>query len=100
MRTPPLNANPADDYLSPAVERVAQLRIDLDIWFESETAAAIGWEECTLQSRRLTGGDCPPHVRLGRRIVYHGDDVKAWLRAKVTHAANGMKLRAKGRVAA
>ena len=52
--------------------------------------------ERTWQNRRLTGADHPPYVRIGRRIIYHGDDVKAWLRSKVTNAVDGIKPRVKG----
>ena len=45
---------------------------------ERDAAAALGFSLRWLQERRLAGAEVPPHVRIGRRIMYRPSDLEAW----------------------
>jgi hypothetical protein len=49
------------------------------LWRTREVAEYTGLGKSTLDKLRLRGGGCP-YIRVGR-VVYHPDDIDAWLTA-------------------
>jgi predicted DNA-binding transcriptional regulator AlpA len=47
-----------------------------------EAAKAVGLARSTLAKLRLSG-DGPVYYKLGRRVVYRGEDLEAWLATRV-----------------
>lgn len=41
----------------------------------------------TWNKRRLTG-DSPPHVKIGRRVLYRWSDVEEWIESKLRHSTS------------
>lgn len=50
-------------------------------------ALRTGIAASTWNKRRLTG-DSPPHVKIGRRVLYRWSDVEAWLDSKLRHSTS------------
>jgi hypothetical protein len=97
---PNASAEPAEDQYQPApFDRVFKLRELLDAFEEAEMAPALGLTPRGMQHLRLTGGDIPPHIRVGRKILYPGLGARKWLQDKI-NAADGIKPRANRRVPA
>ena len=53
----------------------------------SQLALRTGIAASTWNKRRLTG-DSPPHVKIGRRVLYRWTDVEAWLESKLRHSTS------------
>jgi len=50
-------------------------------------AALTGIAASTWTKRRLTG-DGPPHLKVGRRVLYRWQDVETWLAAKARQSTS------------
>jgi predicted DNA-binding transcriptional regulator AlpA len=48
----------------------------------SDAALLIGLSESTLAKLRLNGNG-PPYCKLGRRVVYRAEDLRAWLESRL-----------------
>lgn len=52
-----------------------------------QLALRTGIAASTWNKRRLSG-DSPPHVKIGRRVLYRWSDVEAWLEGKLRHSTS------------
>lgn len=53
----------------------------------NELAEKTGIAASTWNKRRLTG-DSPPHMKIGRRVLYRWSDVEAWLEGKLRQSTS------------
>lgn len=52
-----------------------------------QLAMRTGIAASTWTKRRLTG-DSPPHIKIGRRVLYRWSDVEAWLKTKLRRSTS------------
>jgi hypothetical protein len=58
------------------------------VWTHEETSIALGVSPMTGERRRREG-DWPPAIKIGAKLFYRPDDVRAWLATKPTQQSSG-----------
>jgi len=72
---------------APTIAAEQQLTDERVVLTTEQAGAFLGLSPTTLETLRTRGGG-PPFVKLGRRVVYHGDDLARWLADRVRRSTS------------
>ena len=75
------NRPPADDDDEGSPQQDSPIPINHAILNTKQAARYVGLSPSTMAKLRLRGGNTPQFRKLGRRVVYHRDDLDTWLNA-------------------